>query len=298
MKKAFFAIFFFFHILPFIYGQDSLSITLDFDKDTLEILSPWSFTLQVTNRTNRDISEYPLLIEAGWIIQFGLIKLQIRQGDGAHWQNANIVSSRQSEIYSGGINHSKILHPFESMRGEFTCASPVGLIKPGKVDVRILYYPLEKKDFIASSPVTLFLKDYHGIDSLAYNYIKNQPRPDFFLHPAFPSIIVDTSDIFRAEYLISTFPGSSMEPHVVLYLASIYCLMARNKSFKAENHAQVLPYLRLSKKYALKALETGDSKGIKIATRILQVYVDILFTLYSYGVPQEIEDEFILPFQN
>lgn len=299
MKKAFFSNFFFFTILPFFYGQEPLSITIDFDRDTLEVFSPWSFTLQVTNITDRDVSEYPLIIEEGWVIEYGYIKLQIRQGEGSPWQNTNAVSSRQSNKFLGMVSYSKILHPLESMTGRFTCAPPISLIKPGKIEVRILYYPLETADIITSSPVTVFINDYHGIDSLAYDYIRSQPRPDFILYPALP-VRYDTSDIPRAEYIINTFPNSSMEPFAVLYLATLNCQMARNKSLKVESHGQVLQYLRLSKKYALKAIEIGDSKIIKRANRTLQVFEEILFTLFPYGVglPPELEEEFIFPFKN
>lgn len=296
MKKAFFSIFFFFSILPFFYGQKPLSITIDFDRDTLEVFSPWSFTLQVTNTTDQDVSEYPLIIEDGWVIQYGYIKLQIRQGEKSLWQNTNTVSSRQYNIFSGMVSYSKVLHPLESMTGKFICAPPVSLIKPGKVEVRVLYYPLETAEIVASSPVTVFINDYHGIDSLAYDYIRNQPRPDFILYPALP-VSYDTSDISRAEYIINKFPNSAMEPFTVLYLATLNCQMASNKSLKVESHGQVLQYLRLSKKYALKAIEIGDNKIIKKATRTLQMFEQIQFTLYPPGLPPELEDEFVFPFK-
>ncbi len=152
---------------------------------------------------------------------------------------------------------------------------------------------------ITSKPISIFIDDYHGVDSLAYNYLKKQPRPDFILFPTLPAANHDTSDIFRAESLLRNFPNSSFEPYVFHYLVSEYFQKARLEAIYGKNQDKVLQYLRFSKKYALKVLSLGD-EGMKAKTNgIYEGYLETLRAVfYPIIPPEKLEEEFILPTKN
>jgi len=299
MKKIFFSIMFFASSIKIIEAQTALSLNLYFEKDTIDLLTPWSFKLKVLNTSDGNVLVYPLLVSSGYVAEYGEIILEKKHENDSIWENTKLLINRYSHIYSSEKNYCITLHPNERIEGSFFCMPPMQSIRPGKIEVRVSYSLLEglKQERAISPPVTVYINEYHGNDSLAFGYLKKQPRPEFLLFPLF-SMGVDTSDIARAEYLIKKFPKSSLCPYAMLYLNSMYAQKAQNVMLKSKNRDEAIQYLRLSKKYGFGSLEYGNSRMREIAKIVLNGLEMTLFTLYDNSPPLDLELEFTFPFKN
>ena len=173
-------------------------------------------------------------------------------------------------------------------------------IKPGKIEVRASYALLEgsKQKHTISPPVTLFINEYHGDDSLAFDYLNKLAHPDFILVPLFSISGIDTSYIPYAEHLIKKYPKSSLLPYAMLYLNSMYAKKAQIVALKSKNLDEAIQYLRLSKKYGVNVLEYGSNRMREIATTVLNGLELTLFMLYDYNPPMDLEDEFTFTFKH
>ncbi|MBL7810431.1 MAG: hypothetical protein JNN28_21585 [Saprospiraceae bacterium] len=303
MAKALFFLFFFSISNATVQSQNlnSLDVNLFFEEDTMQLIDPWKFKLEISNNGASEARIYPVSIYGGRRSEIGFISLEIKQDSAADWIRTPCIINTHSENGYPATNPSFGLQPKETFRSvDFHCPSPTNLLRLGILYARIVYAPYGIGDTtrIYSPPLKLTITPYRGVDLSAYNYLKKLLNPNFILYPLVEVSHVDTSDIVHAEYLVKNFPESSLSDYARLYLTSMYLSKAYNVVKGSKNVEDGLYYLRLSKKYGLSVIEKNEKKMREIAIEKLKSLEGISAQLYNYYSPSEIVEEFTFPFKH
>lgn len=302
MTKAFFFLCSFSILGTYVQSQtlNSLDVNLFFEEDTMQLIDPWKFRLEISNKGASVVRIYPVSIYRGRRSEIGFVSLEVKQDSATDWIRTNCIINTHSENGYPSANPSFGLQPKETFRSmDFHCPSPTNLLRTGILYARIVYAPYGVGDTtrIYSPPLKLTILPYEGVDMSAYNYLKKLPNPNFILYPLVEVLHIDTSDIVHAEYLIKNFSKSSLSDYARLYLTSMYIAKAYNVIRGSKKVEDGLYYLRLSKKYGLLVVEKNEKKMREIAIEKLKSLEGISAQLYNYYSPSEIVEEFTFPFK-
>lgn len=298
MKRTIFLLFFM-HLMYSICAQkpNALQLNLSFIKDRLGLLDPWEFSLHVTNIGSHKVSVYPLEITHERSSNYGYLALEILNIQDTVWEKTQCILNMHKEFE----NPSIFLNPKEFIKATFFCP-PSSLLKTGTLEVRAIYAPYGIGDTsrLYSNIVTVELEAYKGEDLLAYKYISSLPKPDFFLYPTCAiDEIIDTSYIKHSEYIITKFPNAIFTPFNEVFASLIYYGKAYDSMRENKNTEKTLTYLRESKKLALSASERSNLRVKESASKILSWPLNsIIFPLYDYDPPADVEREFTFPFKH
>jgi hypothetical protein len=181
-------------IIHLTTAQIPLNLKISFEKDTLDLISPWAFRLEVLNTSDSNIFVYPLLVTDGGIVHFGEIFIYAKNESDTVWNRTKIIENRFHHKEQGGSFYIN-LPPNKKLENSFFCRPPLEEIKPGKLEVRATC--ISQYGRAVSNSVHLYINEYKGDDLLVFQYLNKLKRPDFVLYPVLSAARTDSSYIMH-----------------------------------------------------------------------------------------------------
>jgi hypothetical protein len=274
-----------------------LGLSVSFEKDTLQLLEEWNFTLEIKNTSAADVDMLLTEIVSGCGSMAFEIKLEIRNQYFNSWTDTKVIKCMYSPYGGSGMYKLK---PNEHISYQFRCNPPIGLLDFGTNEIRVscANFFNSTEDIHYSVPMNLDIIPPKGQDLAAFNYLKRLPEPDFILAPLFRCIRFDTSKVLHVAYIINHFPESSLAEYGKLYMANIYKLKGEIELRKREpNVEKAVKYFRSSKNYGIELLSGKDPAIQKASNDLLYIVSENVLRSYNYMPPDTIEKEFTFPFK-
>jgi hypothetical protein len=267
-----------------------LHISLNFEKDTHQLLEPWIFTVEIKNNGNTDIELRSNSIVGGIVSDVAQIKLEIKNRHHEIWTETKSIVNRCQTMKYQPFD----LKPSQYVTYYFRCSPAFDLLDIGPNELRITYAPYcnpAENIYAYSAPANLEILNYSEVDLAAYQYLLKLNKPDFILYPIVRAVY-DTSDIRYAKYIVDNFPNSILSEYGKLYLCYQYYGKAY-LSIRGKDKMSTLEYLRNSKRFGLLALESKNPLILEKANFALGDLLNIVFIAYDFDVPYELEQEFL-----
>ncbi|MFN0214815.1 MAG: hypothetical protein ACKVT2_11210 [Saprospiraceae bacterium] len=277
---------------------NELTITLTMENDTLRLLDPWVFNVEVKNTSNFDIDFMPTMIISGYASISAEIKLEIRNSLLNSWVDSKVIINQCSPHTGFKIYKLK---PNELIRYEFYCAPPVKFLEIGQNEIRIAHANFcDSGNTYYSFPNCIQIVKYENQDSAACEYLKKLPNPAFILFPVI-SFSNDTLYIKNAEHLILHFPDSHLAEYGKLYLSYQYLRKANYIALNNQGSKdEALYYLRNSKKLGVSLLTSQNNRILEKTHSLLErTLLEAATRAYkNYEIPDDITKEFTFPFKH
>lgn len=155
-----------------------MTLEIALPEQTALALQPIPIIVKQINNTNQPVMGYGE-------IEFGLtpIAFYVKKNGS----NERVAIGHQSPVLQRLVTISRPVAPgrFSETKGLITMGLKTHFLEPGIYEIQAELSSLgERSQRIQSNKVTVEIKTPTGINSAAYNLIKNSPRPDFFFNGA------------------------------------------------------------------------------------------------------------------
>ena len=275
--------------MPPCYSQSEqdLSISITLENDTMFVFDPFHVKVLVKNSSPHAVRVLPISADQGRINKVGSIDIEFRYPTDSLWHSTKqILNYHNEQAFSiRPHDYSLELKPDQILSATYDLP-PISTLNPAaQISIRASYFYIGTGLNSYSNTQIVYFKNYTGEDKLAYQFLKEKPRPDFLYYPFF-SVFVDRSDIEHAVYIVEHYPNSKFSLYCKLFLTISYYSLALEAAQSDKDSELAITRLRECKKYGFSILESKELKFIKKSEEILNSLQGFIST-YLYPEPSE-----------